>query len=260
MGGPHEAGGDDRDSPLPERDLDAVRALARHLAAKRGDAGNGHGAGPHRRACPTAAERADAAKTAIRESADAHTIPGAELVDEGDQGLDARIGLGVDVDAGLGPAEQQLLNAREAGPRNRGTESCAHRLARNVAYVSADSTSTIGRAAIAPVRSVRLSRPGSWQATRKPSRSRARPSRDSDTPPPRPRRTPLPRSPALPPRRRGTRSDRRRQVADGCHADAREKPVRLHEVARSDQLDQLCGAAHRGRPSQDRGPRAWRAA
>src|SRR5438093_5393611 len=109
MGGPEETGGDDRKRAFAQGDLDAVRALARHPAAKRGDAGDGHGARSHRRASPAVAELADAAKTAIREGADAHAIPGTEPVDDGDEGLDAGIDLGIDVDVSLGPAHKQLL-------------------------------------------------------------------------------------------------------------------------------------------------------
>jgi len=112
MGGPHEAGGDDRDRPSAQRDLDAVCVLARHPAADCGHAGDGDGARSNRRAGPAAAERAEAAKTAIGEGAEARPIPGAEPVADGDERLDARVGLGIDVDEGLGPAPQQLVEPR----------------------------------------------------------------------------------------------------------------------------------------------------
>ena len=112
MGGPDEAGGDDRDRPLAQRDLDAVCVLAWHPAAECGGARDGHGARSHRGAGAVAAEGAQAAKTAIGEGAEADPIPGAEPVDDGDERLDARIGLGIDVDVRPGPTQQQLLEAR----------------------------------------------------------------------------------------------------------------------------------------------------
>jgi hypothetical protein len=113
MSGADEASGDDRDRPAAQRDLDAVGALARHPAAERRGAGDGDGARSHRGAGQPAAEGAEAVKTAIGEGAEAHPIPRPEPVDERDERLHARIGLGIDVDAGLGPAQQQLLEARD---------------------------------------------------------------------------------------------------------------------------------------------------
>ena len=111
MRGADEAGGDDRDRSLAKRDLDAVGACARHQAAESRGPGAGYGSRSHRCASSAAAERAYAVKTAIRERPDADTIPGIEPVDQGDEGLHARVGLGIDVDAHLGPAQQQLLEA-----------------------------------------------------------------------------------------------------------------------------------------------------
>lgn len=52
----------------------------------------------------------------IRERADADAIPRVEALDQAHQRLYACIGLGIDVDARLGPAFEQFLQPRDANP------------------------------------------------------------------------------------------------------------------------------------------------
>jgi hypothetical protein len=109
--GPQEAGRNDRDRSLAQWDLDAVGALTRHASCPGDDACHGNGTRTHRGAGPATAAHADLAKATVGERADAQAVPGVQPLDEVDQRRDAGIGLRIDVDALLRPADQQFLEA-----------------------------------------------------------------------------------------------------------------------------------------------------
>src|SRR5271166_15316 len=129
MRGRDEPLGDDRKVSSANRHLDAIGAQARHPAGRCGEASEHDQTRSHRRACPSAAERAEPTNAAVRERADAYALPCAEPVEESDKRPDASVRLGVNIDADTGPTHQDLLepgdpNAttteREAAPTVRG--------------------------------------------------------------------------------------------------------------------------------------------
>ena len=129
----------------------------------------GNGTRAHRGAGPAAAESADPAKAQIGERADIEAVPACEPLEEGDERLDARIGLRIHVDARAPASAPTASRGGARVHRGRGTGSCAA-VGREGEPASAASTSAICSEAIAPVRSVSPSRQASWKATTTPSR------------------------------------------------------------------------------------------
>ena len=125
MRGAHEGGRHDRRPPPPDRDLQAAGAEPRHPPGERRGARGRHRRRAHRRARAAVRVRADALQAGVRERAEADAIPDVQAVQEREQRPHRVVGLGVDVDAGVRPAGQQLLQPRDADPARAERERAA---------------------------------------------------------------------------------------------------------------------------------------
>src|SRR4051812_29439212 len=112
MRGAYEALGDERDRAVADRDLQAVGTESRGATAYAGRPRDGGRPRPHRCAGTAAPESPDAGNPPVRERADADALPGREAVEQRGEGGDGAVGLGIDHEARVGKALEDVLEPR----------------------------------------------------------------------------------------------------------------------------------------------------
>src|SRR4051794_12413749 len=112
MRGAYEALGDERDRAVVDRNLEAVGAESRGATACAGHPRDGGRPRPHRCARTAARESPDAGNPPVRERADADAVPGREAVEQRREWGDRAVGLGVDHEARVGKALEDVLEPR----------------------------------------------------------------------------------------------------------------------------------------------------
>ena len=216
----------------PHVDVKARTVGRTHEAARRRSGSRRPGSGPGRRWRPAAASGPESAATRatvtaagpidvearprpsarmraeaqVGERPEAHAVPHAQPLDERDQRLDGRVVLRVDVHPGVRPAEQQLLEPRDAHAAAAEREAApAVRREVEAGVRRLDLGDRQGGDRARPVGDA-VQRAGRGRPRRRRPASRAHRSRGGGIRAPRRRRTPPACSRAPPPPRRGARS------------------------------------------------------